>query len=105
MDCKLALGLVVCAGVCVSAVWFVVAGFFVGGVVLFLPVLFVILGCGVLAAKVVCVSRLEKCAEDLEKLRKKRNFACDSDWLFESDLGLDVDEIELIEQWIDVNLR
>ena len=66
--------------------------------------LFVSLGCGLLAARMVSVLRLEKCTAELEKLRDKKSVECESDWLFESDLGLDVDEVELVEQWVDVYL-
>ncbi len=104
MDCRLTFGLVAGSAVVFSAIWFVVAGFFVGGMLLYLPVLFVSLGCGLLAARMVSVLRLEKCTAELEKLRDKKSVECESDWLFESDLGLDVDEVELVEQWVDVYL-
>ncbi len=105
MDCRISFGLVVGVGVFVSALWFSVAGFFVGGMLLYLPVLFVSLGCGLVAARMVGVLRLKKCTAELEKLREKRRVECESDWLFESDLELDVDEVELVEQWVDVYLR
>lgn len=105
MDCRLSLGLVAVVGVVVSAIWFVVAGFFVGGLLLYLPVLFVSLGCGLLAARMVSVLKLEKCNAKLEMFRERRRAECESDWLFESDLDLKLDEVELIEQWIDVYLR